>query len=383
MKVHRRRNVRRSAFFLAAAFALLFAVLLAHAQQTKSAAPASKGAAQEELAGQVFKNIQSFKGEPASQLIPTMEFMASSLGVECEFCHDVKAFDKDTKEEKRTAREMIAMQQSINRGHFRGQREVTCNTCHHGAQHPAAIPDLPALNAAIPEPAHEHLAHKPPQVAPGQYLDAYFHAAGGEAALAKLTARTVHGTVSLHGGPALGFASFTRANGERATSIAISDGAALSVYDGHTGWLIYPGRHSRQMSAGEAEATRVEADIAFPVNFKQRYPQLRVGRNETIDGKPANLLLASRPGQPPVRLYFDAASHLLVRAVYYVETPLGRLPTQLDITSYTETDGVQLPSHWTITQPASRSIYTMESVASTPIDDRRFEPPKVAEASAH
>jgi len=80
-----------------------------------------------------------------------MQFMSSSLGVNCTFCHDEKAFDKDTKDEKVTAREMIAMQEGINRGHFKGKREVTCNSCHHGAQHPAATPALRELSEAIPE----------------------------------------------------------------------------------------------------------------------------------------------------------------------------------------------------------------------------------------
>src|SRR5258705_232049 len=36
---------------------------------------------------QAFKNIQILKGIPADQLIPTMQLISSSLGVECEFCH--------------------------------------------------------------------------------------------------------------------------------------------------------------------------------------------------------------------------------------------------------------------------------------------------------
>jgi hypothetical protein len=126
--------------------------------------PAPASPPKEKTSEQVYKNIKSFKGQPASQLIPTMQFMSSSLGVQCEFCHDMKAFDKDTKDEKVTAREMIAMQEGINRGHFKGKREVTCNSCHHGQQHPAAIPAVPELAAAIPVPVreheHEHGAHQ-------------------------------------------------------------------------------------------------------------------------------------------------------------------------------------------------------------------------------
>src|ERR1700731_489824 len=87
-----------------------------------------------------FKNIQVLKGVPAEQIFPTMQFISASLGVECEFCHVQNAFEKDDKKPKQTARQMIQMQLAINRDNFKGEREVTCYSCHHGSEHPAAIP---------------------------------------------------------------------------------------------------------------------------------------------------------------------------------------------------------------------------------------------------
>jgi len=49
------------------------------------------------LAEEEFKNIQALKGIPADQLIPSMQFIAASLGVECEFCHVAHANEKDDK----------------------------------------------------------------------------------------------------------------------------------------------------------------------------------------------------------------------------------------------------------------------------------------------
>ena len=53
-------------------------------------------------AAQQFKNIQVLKDIPAEQLIPTMQFITASLGVECEFCHVEHQMDKDDKKEKKT-----------------------------------------------------------------------------------------------------------------------------------------------------------------------------------------------------------------------------------------------------------------------------------------
>lgn len=377
----RTRNFKFSIFAATLALSLMLA-FLASAQKPAPTHPAS-ALSKEKTAEQVYKNIKSFKGEPASQLIPTMQFMSSSLGVQCEFCHDMKAFDKDTKDEKVTAREMIAMQQGINRGHFKGKLEVTCNSCHHGQQHPAATPALAELNAPIPEPVqeHEHGAHHM-SGSPTQFLDDFYAAAGGEAALAKLTSLTLHGQATFGSAPAMPFESFSRATGQHTVTISLKDGPALSVFNGHAGWLVYPGRHSRPMSSGEAEASRVEADLNFPTNFKH-YPQLRPGHPEQVNGKPANLLIASRPAQPPVRLYFDQTSHLLIRVIYYVETPLGRNPTQIDITRYAESGALQLPAQWTVTQPASRATYAVTSSDLAPIEDSHFAPPAPSEAAAH
>src|SRR5690349_10598078 len=84
----------------------------------------------------VFKNITALKGTPSDQLQPAMTFMASSLGVNCEFCHVAGKFDADDKPAKKTAREMIAMQNEINKSAFKGQRQVTCFSCHNGHGHP-------------------------------------------------------------------------------------------------------------------------------------------------------------------------------------------------------------------------------------------------------
>jgi len=85
-----------------------------------------------------------------------------------------------------------------------------------------------------------------------------------------------------------------------------------------------------------------------------------------------------------VRLYFDQTSHLLIRVVYYVETPLGRNPTQIDVTSYADARGVQLPKQWIVTRPASRATYVVaDSDNASPIDDSKFAAPSPTEAAAH
>jgi len=78
MKTMSRQNV-----LLAVLLAASFGCAAGRAQQP----PAKPSSDQPKTAEQQFKNIQVLKNIPAEQLIPSMQFIAASLGVDCEFCH--------------------------------------------------------------------------------------------------------------------------------------------------------------------------------------------------------------------------------------------------------------------------------------------------------
>ena len=74
----------------------------------------AQAAGASKTAEEVYKNIVQLIGTPADQLMPAMQFMASSLGAECTFCHVAGKMEADDKGAKKTAREMIAMTAAIN-----------------------------------------------------------------------------------------------------------------------------------------------------------------------------------------------------------------------------------------------------------------------------
>src|SRR5215510_9845451 len=84
-------------------------------------------------AEQVYKNITALKGTPADQLVPAMQFISSSLGVECGTCHVQGKPEADDKPAKKTARNMIAMTLAINKDSFGGRTQITCYSCHRGS----------------------------------------------------------------------------------------------------------------------------------------------------------------------------------------------------------------------------------------------------------
>src|SRR3989475_13187315 len=116
----------------------MLAVAGAWAQSESPKAPAAP--AGPKLAEEEFKNIQALKVTPGEQVIPSMQFIAASLGVECEDCHVAHANEKDDKKPKVAARKMINMMMAINKDNFEGHREVTRYSCHRGSADPVGTP---------------------------------------------------------------------------------------------------------------------------------------------------------------------------------------------------------------------------------------------------
>ena len=93
-------------------------------------APLSAGTPVPTTAEQFYKNIQVLKGFPADQLMPSMQFITASLGVQCDFCHLENAFEKDDKETKQTARRMMRMMFAITlKSRRRCSRRTTMRPC--------------------------------------------------------------------------------------------------------------------------------------------------------------------------------------------------------------------------------------------------------------
>ncbi len=84
------------------------------------------------------KNLQVYpKNTDKKALKKDMKAINKALDVNCDFCHDMSGFDKDS-DMKNKARSMMKMMRSANaslkKNGFKGR--VSCNTCHQGAKKP-------------------------------------------------------------------------------------------------------------------------------------------------------------------------------------------------------------------------------------------------------
>lgn len=332
---------------------------------------------------QAYKNIQVLKDLPADQLIPAMQFVASSLGVECEFCHVESAFDKDEKKPKQAARKMMRMMFAINKDNFDGHREVTCYSCHRGARKPVGIPIIgdeePKIEVAMDMTSEETNAAIPDVArlpAVDQILAKHVQALGGEDAIRKVSSRIEKGTITAFGGHQFPVEVFTKAPDKRVFVMHLPNGDSITAFDGHVGWIGAPGRPVREMSGGELEGAKLDADFFFPLRLKEMFTKLESEQAVKIGDHEANVVSGFADNQPVIRLYFDMQSGLLLRSVRYAESPLGRNPTRIDYADYRKEGGVKIPFRWTVARPSGRfTIQLTEVEQDIPIDDGRFSKP--------
>lgn len=368
--------------FLAAG-ALAVGLVIASAVAPAQPRPAQSGASTQaapKTAGEAFKNVQILKDIPANQLIPTMQFISTSLGVRCGYCHVEGAFWKDDKRTKLTARHMIQMELAINKENFNGRTEVTCYTCHRGLTHPVGVPVIAAVaahGAAGGEMNSGGMNHAAMPTTE-QVLERFVQASGGAEAIQHLSTRVEKGARTGAGGKNSAVEVVTKSPDES----RMRDGESVTVYDGHGAWVANPGRPARSLSGPELETMKLGADLHLPLDLKQQFAQLRGVRTEEVNGREAYVLVGFNPGHPPVKFDFDAQSGLLVRIETVTATPLGYNPMEIDYADYRNTNGVEVPFRQTMAQPGRSSVIQFDEVQqNVPVNDGEFTKPAASEAS--
>jgi hypothetical protein len=365
---------------LVAAIVMVFAVwgfVIGGAKaQSGGAMQAAPASSVPKKAEEQFKNIQTLKGIPADQLIPTMQFVTASLGVECEFCHVQGAFEKDDKKPKQTARKMMEMMFAINKDNFEGHRDVTCYSCHRGSTDPVGTPIISEEEPKTPEPASRQVeAKEATGPSADQLIDKFVQALGGAGAIDKVTSRVMKGTINF-GGKEFPVDIYSKAPDKRASFVHMPEGDSATVFDGHEGWLGVPGHPLREMHGPDLDGAAIDADLHFATHLKQMFSEAKVPGTEKIGDHETYVVVDQREDKPPLRLYFDEQSGLLVRLVRYGETALGRLPTQVDYADYREANGEKIPFRWTLARPSGRfTIQLTEVKQNVPMDDAKFAKP--------
>jgi photosynthetic reaction center cytochrome c subunit len=318
--------------FTAALFALFALVFLA---------PKGEMQTQTETAGQKFKNIKILTDMPADQMGKVMNQISASLGVNCAFCHVIDQWDKDDKKAKSDAREMMTMTFEINKGHFNGRTEITCNSCHNGREHPQGAPNL------SPTPPAER--PKQPDVKPtaDDILVKYVTALGGKGNLDKITSRQIKATrvepdekttePEEIWQKANKIVATTTYNSKEHGNFVVTEG-----FDGTTAWK--KGTNGEiHLKADEMEQIKREAQL-WTGDLKSIYSKIDFRFLDKLDGREVYILTAQTADNQRETLYFEVQSGLLVRRVARSQTILGPFVYQFDYADYKDFGGVKIPT---------------------------------------
>jgi outer membrane lipoprotein-sorting protein len=340
-----------------------------------------------QMAEDVFKNVQVLKGIPVDEFMDTMGMISASTGMNCVNCHasdGTTSWDKfaDDTPLKETARKMLLMVNSINKENFKGVRSVTCYTCHNGIQRPKVVPSLLVQYGTPLEDPNEVLVF--PNTggpSPDEIFEKYFQALGGRQKVANVTSFTAKGSYAGYDTDQVKSAIeiYAKSPNQRSVIVHAPFGDSVRTCDGRAAWVASADKPLPVMSltGGNLEGAKVEALSTFPLQLRGAFNQWRVSLT-AIEGKTVRVLQGTNPRQPPVNLYFDD-SGLLVRFVRFVDTAIGRIPTQIDFSDYRDVEGVKVPFRWLWTWTDGQSTIELSEIKlNAPIDPAKFNKPAPA-----
>ena len=326
-------------------------------------------------AEQVYKNVQLFKGMPAGELEPTMAFISGSLGVKCSHCH-VNVFSKDEKPTKLTARRMIQMVFDLNKGNFRGEKTVTCFTCHRGSPKPVSVPEL-GQNLWQPGTTD---ANKAPLPIVEEVLARYVQAVGGAPALKKIHTRIAKGSRIGADGVLVPEDVYQKASNKIVVVTTYPEVAFSTGFNGIAGWGANSKGEVRDLPAALLTQLKSDAEFYKELKISETYRKLivtgksKIGDEEVyvVEAVPRDALTERHPE----KLYFSVRTGLLVRKYAEAELVLGMFPLQTDYEDYREVDAIKQPFliRWSMPGRSwGRKITEMKH--NQPIEDVRFNPP--------
>ena len=366
----------------------------------------------QQLSDEVFKNIQALKGIPVDDFMGTMGIMSAAVGYDCSECHtnagtELVNWAADNPK-KVVARRMVRMVETINKENFSGRQMVTCWSCHHGRDRPATTPAMEVVYGPGSTEMDDVLLPMPGQTPPEEILDKYIQAIGGAQRLAALKSYIAKGTSVGFGGFGGGghVEIFAKFPDQHTTYIQFDAetgrGDNVRAYNGHAGWIKTPLAvlTDYELTGGELDGARLDAQLAFPGQIKQALTNLRTSLPTTITDLPGpssqtakesnaaapqervvNVVQGSGPRGTLATLYFDQDSGLLVRLVRYGKSPIGRVPTQIDYSDYRDVGGIKMPFHVTFAWLDGRDAIQLSEVqTNVPIDSSKFERPAPTKA---
>ena len=223
-----------------------------------------------------------------------------------------------------------------------------------------------------------------------EVVEKYLAAAGGRAALGKLTSRSTTGTMKLTtpGGEVSGTVEVLNQQPNKVRTLMKLDLTPLGAgpmevdqrFDGTSAYAMDSMRGNRDITGSQLENMK---SAVFPnpfMNYKEHGATVELGAKEQVNGRDAYVLVLKPKTGSIARQFIDAETYLPVKLVTRVDVPdVGEVEQTSEFSDYREVDGVKLP--FTIRVNSGGQAFTISVTKvehNVKIDEALFSKPPAA-----
>jgi outer membrane lipoprotein-sorting protein len=221
-----------------------------------------------------------------------------------------------------------------------------------------------------------------------EIIEKHLAATGGRAAMAKLTSRVAKGTLALTTpvGELKGTVEVYNKQPNRQRTLVKIDASAFGGteivndqrFDGTTGYVIDSFQGNRDITGEQLEAMK---NGSFPnplLTYKENGTTATLGNREKVGTVDVYVIQLTPKSGPPVKLFVDAESFMLVRTAITINVPQlgGPIEQVSDFSDFRDVDGIKVPYATKTSNPVQTiTAIVTEVKQNVEIDDSSFVKP--------
>ena len=206
-----------------------------------------------------------------------------------------------------------------------------------------------------------------------EIIEKHLAAAGGRAALAKLTSRVTKGTLALTTpvGELKGTVEVYNKKPNKTRTLVKVDASAFGGteiindqrFDGTTGYIIDSFQGNRDITGEQLEAMRNGSFPSPLLTYKENGTTATLGNREKVGTGDAFVVQLTPKSGPGVKAFIDAETFMLVRTIISLNVPQlgGSIEQVVDFSDFRDVDGIKLPF-------ATRSVNPVQTITATVMD---------------
>jgi outer membrane lipoprotein-sorting protein len=221
-----------------------------------------------------------------------------------------------------------------------------------------------------------------------EIIEKHIAATGGRAALSKLTSRASSGTIVLTTpvGELKGTVEVYTKRPNKSRTLVKIDAAALGGgqiindqrFDGTSGYVIDSFNGNREITGDQLEAMK---SAGFPtplLSYKDTGATAVLGNKEKVGATEAYVIQLTPKTGPPVKVFIDAQSFMLVKTIITINVPQlgGPIEQAVEFSDFRDVDGIKIPFATKSSNPIQTVTATVTDVKhNVEIDDSSFSKP--------